>query len=463
MRALVPCWLLVAALFTASPLGAQRPLAPDWLATAVGETLARALALDASTATDGSIRIAARHDRLPVAAVVLVGARIGGQLRPAVGDALVGDIDVRIDELRAWRDLFRVEDVRISIAVGAERTTVTATGRLGSRPIELTAFLDGRVDRDGWTITAAKGTIRGDRVLLVDAADVRLRARVSLDFTADRESGARVQGEIVAQSGRYLRDVPGPDTNRSVRIGPPAIDTPWAHAVQLDVRLRSERALTIDSQSFEARVEPELTLGGTAAAPTLEGTITATRGTFFSVTGDIPIERAKLVFYERDPGRPYLDAVAHKRVAGYDVRVSATGPLDALSIGYAATPPLPREDIASLLAFGGLRSDLDDRGAAEAAGLLGLRYAYTQLFPRRRGADPTWFDDLVGRLEIETVPARSPQDAAKQIRALVRIGSNLYIRGERDRYAETNFDLMLRFRFGKPQAPADPGRAPARR
>ncbi len=452
MRLLVPSSLLVAVFLALTPVTAQQPIASDWLATAIGAPLARAIALEATRETDGSIRVAARHERLALASLVLLDARVGGQLRLTPdGRALTGDVDVRVDELQAWHGQLRIADVRATIAIGAERTTVTATGRLGSRPIEFTATVRGRVDRSGWSIDGMDGTVRGDRVLVVDADDVRLRARVALDFTADR-SGATIRGEIVAQSGRYLRDVPGPETGRSVRLGPPAIDAPWADRLRLDVRLRSDRALTIDSQTFAAQVVPDLTLGGTAAAPTLDGSITATSGTYFAVTGDIPLERGTLVFYERDPGRPYLDAVAHKRVAGYDVRVSAVGPLDSLSIGYHATPPLPREDVASLLAFGGLRSDLDDRGAAEAAGLLGLRYAYTQLFPRRRGADPTWFDDLVGRLEIETVPARTPQDAAKQIRAVVRIAPNLYIRGERDRYAETNFDLLLRFRLGRPGA-----------
>ncbi len=304
--------------------------------------------------------------------------------------------------------------------------------------------------------------VKGHRVLAVSTEDLRLRADVDLRCNGDATGGS-LSGTIALADSWYLRDIPmgGTVSSRaSFRLPMPRLDNDFGRGLALDVRLRPGRGLLIDTNVVRVRARPRLQIGGTAADPVVRGKIHLEGGRLFAPTQTFDLDRGEVELFDRDPLRPYVNVVAETNIAGIQVQVLASGPLDDLNIDLASNPSLPREDIAALIAFGSVRDNLTRANVARLVGTKGLKYLYDRFFPRQRGAKPSFFADLLDRFYIETIPAHTPVDSSSQFRAQLRILDFLYLQGSKDRFGDENLDVLFRFRFGgaKPSEGKEPGR-----
>ncbi|MBN2492287.1 MAG: translocation/assembly module TamB domain-containing protein [Planctomycetes bacterium] len=389
----------------------------------------------------------------------------GTLARPEWTGALRLDgVDVRF----ASESLPQLDRVRGRIVVHPDRVeTEGLTVSLGHEQAEIDARIDGVFgpenaggDEDGrlalgWPeLRRFRFAIRGERLLLWRDDVARIRADVDLRCEGDA-AGGLVQGVVAPVRSRYLGDIPltggaGVPSELSHRLVVPRLETALGRGLRLDVRLRPGDGVLIDTNVARVRARPELELRGTAADPLLEGEIEVA-GQLFAPAQAFDLTVGKVRFFARDPLRPYVNAVAEARIAGIEVSALATGPLDRLRIDFASNPSLPREDVAALIMTGAVRGGLTGDNAARVVGTQGLRYLFRRFFPRQRGSEETtFFTDLLDRIYIESIPARTPLDAGNQIRAEFRLFETLFLQGENDKYGDYNGGVLLRLRFGKP-------------
>jgi translocation and assembly module TamB len=242
------------------------------------------------------------------------------------------------------------------------------------RLVEATAALgSGRLQATG--DAALPGGVLGAYRLRLTARDLPLRPLEGLAtvWNADLEltgleSRALLSGDARLVRGSFSRDLVALS---AVMTPPPAAGAPRG-ALPLRIRVMLDDNLVVRTPQARARVGGTLSLQGTTAAPIVLGVLEAREGTVILRGSRYQLERAVIRF--ADPRRidPLLDIVATTRIGEYDVTVRVTGHVRDLDISLSSSPPLPRNDLMSLVAFGTTTTSGGAGGvlAGEAARLL---------------------------------------------------------------------------------------------
>jgi translocation and assembly module TamB len=154
---------------------------------------------------------------------------------------------------------------------------------------------------------------------------------------------------------------------------------------------------------------------------------------------------------------------AQARIQAHDVTLRMTGRAEQLEIRLTSAPPLPEEDILSLIAFGSTRQQLTRGGATAVAGeMAGL--IIQDLFGFQSGEGP----GLVDVFEMETTEAEGrtvrvgrrlgartmvlysqgiDRSDARRLRIEYEVIGPLVIAGEQDFRGGVGGDVLLRLRF----------------
>lgn len=187
-------------------------------------------------------------------------------------------------------------------------------------PSDFTSVLDGRLTLAG---TTRQGQVSGE----VSVRNVFANENLSLvDF--------------ISGSGNLL----GPPS--------PGAASSFASHISLNVHLASMRPVRIETRNLRLVSDIDLRLQGTLANPVVVGNIylrsgqAIFRGNRYTLTrGDVSMTNP----FETDP---VIDMQVNTHIDKYDLTLEVSGPPDQLRFSYRSDPPLPTEDILSLLAFG---------------------------------------------------------------------------------------------------------------
>jgi translocation and assembly module TamB len=278
-----------------------------------------------------------------------------------------------------------------------------------------------------------------------------------LEVVGGPERG-QVRGEARLLRGRYDRDL---SLAQLVLEQRPA-SAPAAGGLHLDVRLALQDNLTVATDVARLRVGGSLQVQGTTAEPIVFGTLTAREGqlVFRRHRFEVTYVAARFV----DPRRidPILDVQATTRIRTYEVRMQVSGRPENLEVRLSSSPPLPEEDLLTLVAFGQTREQLAESGGGvlvgEAAGLL-----VRELFGAQAGQ--TGLDVLEVDREPETgatslrvgkeilprtlvVFSQGIEDVdERKLRIEYQVIGPLGVAGERDFRGGFGADVFLRIRF----------------
>src|SRR5207247_10625374 len=133
--------------------------------------------------------------------------------------------------------------------------------------------------------------------------------------------------------------------------------SPIALNIRLDVQVNSQPQVRIDSRNLQVVADVDMHVRGSLAAPVAFGAIhiesgqAVIRGDRYRLTrGDITMS---------NPFRTHMnvDLEARTRVQDYDLTLDITGVAERTKISYRSDPPLPTEEILSLLALGYARQE----------------------------------------------------------------------------------------------------------
>ena len=246
-------------------------------------------------------------------------------------------------------------------------------------PFRLNA-LNGAIKLEGEraVISSLKGTIGGGTVNLagfvvlqesfryrIQTDFSQIRVRYPPDFTSVLDgkltlAGTSAQGQLsgdvsvrnlFANENLNLVDLISGSNNP---FGGPSVSAPssFASGINLNVNLTSLRPVRIETHDLRLVSDIELHLQGTLANPVAMGNIYLRSGAAIFRGSRYTLTRGDISMTNPFRTEPVLDLQVHSRVDKYDLTLEVSGPPDQVRFSYRSDPPLPTQDILSLLAFG---------------------------------------------------------------------------------------------------------------
>ncbi|HEX5816351.1 MAG TPA: translocation/assembly module TamB domain-containing protein, partial [Methylomirabilota bacterium] len=370
----------------------------------------------------------------------------------AVGDGTIRDGLVR---MAAYPEALRQIHARFTMSPAGVRLA-SATASLGGG----TVGVRGDLALDGRAIGPFRFDLEARGVSLEPAPGARTTWDADLELLG---AGSRslLRGEATLVRGTYVSDEPLLRLLLGGR-GTTAGGGEPSFALPLQIRVRVDDNLTVRTAVARFRAGGTVTLSGTTAAPVLFGTVVVREGQLIFRKQRFTLTSASARF--TDPRRidPILDVRGEARIQTYDVRLHMTGRSEDLQIRLSSTPPLPEEDILSLIAFGTTRAQLARGGSTAVAGeIAGLLLRDLFGFSAGEGGAPIDVElqtgeegersvRVGGRLNERTRVLYSQgleQRDARRLRLEYEVIGPLVIAGEQDFQGGFGGDVLLRLRF----------------
>ncbi|MGB9764105.1 MAG: translocation/assembly module TamB domain-containing protein [Candidatus Saccharicenans sp.] len=126
----------------------------------------------------------------------------------------------------------------------------------------------------------------------------------------------------------------------------------WINDLNLNLRLRASDNVWVENSMGRIRARMDLIISGTVANPAITGEIDVLSGTVYFQDRDFNVIRGRLSFFNPLVIDPYLDLQGETYVKDYHVLFNLTGLVSNLKPEFSSSPPLPPEQIMSLLALG---------------------------------------------------------------------------------------------------------------
>lgn len=122
--------------------------------------------------------------------------------------------------------------------------------------------------------------------------------------------------------------------------------------MSLNIRLRADENMIIENSLGKFNGRFNLTATGDFASPVLLGDIDLGSGDFYFQDRSFRVINGRLSFVDPINTEPYLDFRGETYVKDYRVTLNMSGPVSRLKPEFSSSPPLPPEEILSLLALG---------------------------------------------------------------------------------------------------------------
>ena len=249
----------------------------------------------------------------------------------------------------------------------------------GDLPFRVNA-LNGKIRLDGerGDISSLKGTIGGGTVRFsgyVALQDVlryqirtqlsQVRVRFPSDFTSLLDGNLALRGttargqltgdiairNIFVDENLDLIDLMA-GQNRPLARSPLGVAMPFASRISLNVRVASARPVRIETHNLRLVSDVDTHLQGTLADPVAVGNVYLRSGAAIFRGNRYTLSRGEISMTNPFETEPVLDLQVHTTIEKYDLTLEVSGPPDRIRLSYRSDPPLPTEDILSLLAFG---------------------------------------------------------------------------------------------------------------
>lgn len=133
----------------------------------------------------------------------------------------------------------------------------------------------------------------------------------------------------------------------------------------LDLKARTADPFLVRGNLTTGEVKGALTATGELANPVLEGELTITDLDAALPFSTLSIRGGKAVFAPGKGFIPTLDIRAQSRIPPYEVDLFVAGSATSPSISFSSNPPLPENEVITLLATGTTTSGLEDPDAAK--------------------------------------------------------------------------------------------------
>jgi hypothetical protein len=377
-----------------------------------------------------------------------------------------GNSSVELSRLRLEnRNAPSLRDVEVAATFGENRIVLE---RLNA------TVAGGSVSGNGEAVLKPGGeptlrlSLKGSEVLVVRTPD--LNVRTDLDLTlAGPWSKAALSGEIGITNSRFFKNfdllpigLPAkktqsalPTVERTPRGGGAAyqdlnVGVPLAPFKDWPVALRihTKDPFLIRSNLLESSISADLRLVGTLGRPTPVGAVDIAKGEMSLPFSKIDVETGRVVFDEATGFNGALEFKARGKADRYQIAIYLYDRVLSPQYVLTSIPPMPSEDIITLLATGTTRNELtgDDAGSVAAGKAAGLLLKNLQKKSNEAEGDPTLLDLLEDRTEL--VLGRVNQETGEQtFGGKIRLWKQLFFVGDVDQQSDYRALLKYVFQF----------------
>ncbi len=186
----------------------------------------------------------------------------------------------------------------------------------------------------------------------------------TLRLTGTPEAGL-LSGKVVVERVNLSQGVEGAAGLFSGQqgISGPSTGSPFLRNLQFDIIGQSTPDARMEWPSAELEADADVRVRGTWERPILLGHIHILSGDLFFGGNRYRVSRGDINF--ADPFRldPVLNVEATTTIQQYEVTLNFNGPTSKLALSYRSDPPLPANDIITLLALGQTSSEATARSA----------------------------------------------------------------------------------------------------
>ncbi|MDE3180708.1 MAG: translocation/assembly module TamB domain-containing protein, partial [Acidobacteriota bacterium] len=164
-------------------------------------------------------------------------------------------------------------------------------------------------------------------------------------------TGEAVVGQMFADENFNVVDWIG-QMGQSFQTPPTRGLQEFPSSVRLDVRVMTSPTVQLNSRTLSYTGSIDLTLRGALARPAITGSIHLSQGQALVAGVRYQINRGDITMTNPTQIGPMVDIEAQTRVERYNLTIEISGSADHPRISYRSDPPLPTEQIVSLLALG---------------------------------------------------------------------------------------------------------------
>ena len=289
-------------------------------------------------------------------------------------------------------------------------------GDLAGGPFSMT----GRVTFAKLTEPILDLQMRAQSVLVARNDTLTARADGNIRVTGPF-AAATVSGNVALTNSRFLKNIdlipiglpgrpaPQPPAERPEFFslpGPPFRD--W----KFDVAITTKDPVLIRGNLATGEATTDLKLSGTGLHPGLQGVVHMEGVEATLPFSRLDVSRGSLTFDPSDSTNPTIDLQGTSVIRDYTVRVYVYGTLLSPQAIFTSEPPLPQEEIISLIATGTTRRELSTGNVlAGRAAMLLVQQLYRKIVKK---GEPTDSNTVFNRLDqdLGTVDPRTGQQQA---------------------------------------------------
>ncbi|KAF5408300.1 MAG: TamB, inner membrane protein subunit of TAM complex [Candidatus Udaeobacter sp.] len=295
--------------------------------------------------------------------------------------------------------------------------------------------MSGRVTFPKLTEPTLDLQLKANSVLV--ARNDTLTARADADITVKGPfATATVSGNVAMTNSHILKNIdlipiglpgrpaPEPPSERPQFSFPDPPLRDW----KFDVAIKTKDPVLIRGNLATGSAIADIKLTGTGLHPELQGTVRLE-----NVEATLPFSRLEvsqgfLYFDPSDSMNPRLELRGTSVIRDYTVRVYVYGTVLAPEAIFTSEPPLPQEEIISLIATGATRQELSGRGnvLAGRAAMLLVQQLYRKIFKK---GEATQSNELFNRLDLD-VGAVDPRTGRQQVSARFKISDQFVLVGD---------------------------------
>ncbi len=264
--------------------------------------------------------------------------------------------------------------------------------------------------------------VKAEAILVARNDDMTVRTDANISITGPLAS-ATVAGDIALTNSQFLKNldlipigVPG---RPAPAPEPPSDSTglsfpePPLRDWNFNIAIRTKDAFKIRGNLAHGGALVDMRLTGTGLKPLIDGSVRLQNVEATLPFSRLEINQGFIYFNPQDPLNPGLDLQGTSLIRDYTVRVYIYGTANSPEAVFTSEPPLPQEEIISLLATGVTREQLASGGnvlAGRALMLLGQQL-YQKVFKKGKSDNTnSIFDKL--QVDVGGVDPRTGQQTA---------------------------------------------------
>ena len=271
------------------------------------------------------------------------------------------------------------------------------------------------------------------------ARNDNLTARVDADVkVVGPLQSATVSGQVLTTNSRFFKNIdiipialPGrpPPHPEPPSAGPQlSFPDPPLRDWKFDLTIKSKEPFLIRGNLATGKAVIDMKLGGTGLKPRLQGQV---RLESFDATlpfSTLSINLGFLYFDPDDPLNPRIELQGTSLIRDYTIHAYVYGTVQNPQAIFSSEPPLPQEEIITLLATGTTREELATGNVlASRAAILLVKQLYRKIF--KKGAPAEKNDSFFNRLDVEfgNVDPRTGEQTAT---ARYKVSDNVVLIGD---------------------------------